>query len=75
MSQMLWIEGLPEVADGVLRPLVAMRGKLSQAASFEEQAKALRESAYHDSLSLEGRIRGMWGEQEIQAAKAATNND
>ena len=75
MSQMLWVEGLPEVADGVLRPLVAMRSKLSQAASFEEQAKALRESAYHDSLSLEGRIRGMWGEQEIQAAKAATNND
>ena len=75
MSQMLWVERLPEVADGILRPLVAMRSKLSQAASFEEQAKVLRESVYHESLALEGRIRGMWSDQEIQAAKAATNNN
>ena len=75
MSQMLWVERLPEVANGILRPLAVMRSKLSQAASFDAQARGLRESAYHDSLSLEGRIRGMWSEQEIQAAKAATNND
>ena len=75
MLQMLWVERLPEVADGILRPLAVMRSKLSQAASFDAQAKGLRESAYHDSLSLEGRIRGMWGEQEIKKAKAATNND
>ena len=59
MSQMLWVERLPEVADGILRPLAVMRSKLSQAASFDAQARGLRESAYHDSLSLEGRIRGM----------------
>jgi hypothetical protein len=72
---MLWVERLPEVADGILRPLAVMRSKLSQALNLEMQAKTLRDSAYHDSLALEGRIRGMWGEQEIQAAKAATNND
>jgi hypothetical protein len=75
MSQMLWVERLPEVADGILRPLALMRSKLSQAASLDAQAMGLRESAYHDSLALEGRIRVMWTEQEIQAAKAATNND
>ncbi len=29
MSQMLWVERLPEVADGILRPLAVMRSKLS----------------------------------------------
>ena len=45
MSQMLWVERLPEVANGILRPLAVMRSKLSQAASFDAQAKGLRESA------------------------------
>ena len=71
---MRWVTFLPEVGDQILKPRNAIVELLREATVFDEQASAARAAAYQASLDLESRIRSLWTDAEVEAAKAKTTN-
>ena len=71
---MRWVTFLPEVGDQILNPHNAIVELMRKATAFDEQASAARAAAYQASLDLESRIRSLWTDAEVEAAKAKTTN-
>ena len=71
---MYWVTFLPEVGDQILKPRNAIVELLREATALDEQASAARAAAYQASVDLENRIRSLWTDAEVDAAKAKTTN-
>ena len=71
---MRWVTFLPEVGEQILKPRNAIVELLRKATVLDEQASAARAAAYQASLDLESRIRSLWTETEVEAAKAKTTH-
>ena len=71
---MRWVTFLPEVGDQILKPRNAIVELMREATAFDAQASAARAAAYQASVDLESRIRSLWTDAEVEAAKAKTTN-
>ena len=71
---MRWVTFLPEVGDQILKPRNAIVELMREATAFDEQASAARAAAYQASVDLENRIRSLWTDAEVEAAKAKTTS-
>ena len=67
---MRWVTFLPEVGDQMLKPRNAIVELMREATTFDEQVSAARAAAYQASVDLESRIRSLWTDAEVEAAKA-----
>ena len=66
---MKWVDHLPGVNAAILQERAKVDQKVREAVELEEQAKALRGTAYLESLKLESIIRSAWSDDEVARAK------
>ena len=71
---MRWVTFLPEVGDQILKSHNAIVELMREATTFDEQVSAARAAASQASVDLESRIRSLWTDAEVEAAKAKTTN-
>ena len=71
---MRWVTFLPEVGDQILKSRNAIVELMREATAFDKQASAARAAAYQASVDLENRIRSLWTDAEVDAAKAKTTH-
>ena len=71
---MHWVAFLPEVGDQILNARNAIIELMREATALDAKANRARTAATQASVDLEGRIRSLWTETEVDAAKAKTAN-
>lgn len=66
---MQWVTMLPEVGGVILRNHEEIVGLAREADELEKQASEKRAEAYRAGLALTARVRELWSDEDITAAR------